>query len=79
MDKKELKEILQGQTEEIKRHNQVLEENFKSHVRFIAEQYSSLEKKITATFAYNAPKKMKFHFVLVYANINFCVILCLIC
>jgi len=50
MDKKELKEILQGQTEEIKRHNQVLEENFKSHVRFIAEQYSSLEKKITATF-----------------------------
>lgn len=46
MDKKEFKKLLGQQTEEINRHNKVLEESYKSEVKIIAEQHTELVKKI---------------------------------
>lgn len=44
--KEDLKGLLKEQTEEIKRHNKVLQKDFTSQVKTIGEQYSSLNEKV---------------------------------
>jgi chromosome segregation ATPase len=64
----DIKELLKEQTGEIKRHNKVLQEDFKSQIKTISEQYSSLKKITDDTF--NTVGEMNERLTMVEVNVK---------